>query len=198
VILAGIDPGEAVALAMQVQPLGGGTTTPPPGTQQVLRDSVIPVKATPNPGFRFTGWSPNVTDPAKLSTTVFMDTSQTVTANFQACACAVDVSTSIGIRISDALGSTHHQVQIATLTNNSANTISGPFSLVLDNLTDNVTLSNASGSTLLMVPAGSPYIDAPLKQLKPGQWTTFTLLFANPDGADFSYTTRVLAGPGAR
>ena len=67
IFVAGIDPGEAVQLTTEVQPVGGGTTTPAPGTQQVVLNSVIPLKATPRPGFRFSEWSPNVTNPADIA-----------------------------------------------------------------------------------------------------------------------------------
>jgi hypothetical protein len=199
VILAGIDPGEAVQLTMQVQPVAGGTTAPAPGTQQVQRDSVIPLKATPGPGFRFTDWSSNVANPGKISTTVFMNASQTVTANFAVCACANDVSGSVDVTMRDPIDqNTKRYVQIVTLTNNSSGTIAGPISLVLDDLPEGVMLSNLSGYTSLMLPAGSAYIDTPVPQLAPGQSITFPLLFTNPGRIPLSLMTRVLAHSGSR
>ena len=160
---------------------------------------MIPLNAKPSAGFRFSDWSPNVTNPADIATTVFMDTSKTVTVNFVACACATDVSNSIGVTLRDPPDSPITQdVHLVTLTNNSPATIRGPISLVLDNLTENVTLSNASGSTILMLPADSGYVNAPVPQLAPGHSTTFPLLFVNPDNVPITYTTRVLTGPGSR
>jgi len=89
-------------------------------------------------------------------------------------------------------------VQIVTLKNNTAATNAGPISLVLDDLSENVTLSNISGYTALMLPADSVYIDIPLHSLTPGQTLTIPLVFANPDGIDVTFDIRVLAGPDSR
>ena len=202
-ILAGAeDPGgvgATVQLTMQVDPAGGGTTLPAPGTQSVAEDSVISVKATPNSGFRFSGWSQNVTESGQPATTVFMSASQTVIANFATCDCAMDVSDVIGITRSGVTFNpmTRRYVQTVTLRNNSVATITGPLSLVLDKLTANVTLTNPSGATALMLPAGSPYVNAAIN-LAPGQSVGIQLQFTNPANAVFSYDTRVLAGPGSR
>ena len=85
-----------------------------------------------------------------------------------------------------------------TLTNNSAATVVGPISLVLDNLPPGVTLANASGTTNLMLPENSVYIDAPAKSLDPRRSTMFTLLFLGTEEEALTFDTRVLAGPGAR
>ena len=202
-ILAGAeDPGgvgATVELTMQLDPAGGGTTIPAAGTQPVAKDSVISLKATPNSGFRFSGWSQNVTEPSQPTTTVFMNASQTVTANFAACGCAVDVSGVIGITRSGVTFNpmTRRYVQTVTMRNNSVATITGPISLVLDNLSANATLANVTGDTDLMLPAGSPYRNASTN-LAPGQSVAIQLQFTNPGNAAFTYDTRVLAGPGAR
>ena len=188
-----------VQLTMQVQPPAGGVTTPPPGTTEQLEDSVIALKAVPNPGFRFIGWSSNVTDPAAPSTTVFMNQSQVVIASFGPCTCATDVTSAIGISYGGVMMNpiTRRYVQTVTLKNNSAATITGPISLVLDNLSPNVTLYNASGTTNLVTPAGSPYINANVN-LAPGVSVTVQLQFTNPGNIVFDYVPRVLAGTGAR
>jgi hypothetical protein len=93
---------------------------------------------------------------------------------------------------------TKRYVQIVTLTNNSSGTIAGPISLVLDDLPEGVMLSNLSGYTSLMLPAGSAYIDTPVPQLAPGQSITFPLLFTNPGRIPLSLMTRVLAHSGSR
>jgi len=89
---------------------------------------------------------------------------------------------------------TKRYVQTVTLTNNSAATLSGPISLVLNALTAGVTLWNASGTTNLMLPAGSSYINA-ATNLAPGQSIALQLQFTNSGNVAFSYSPRVLAGP---
>jgi hypothetical protein len=86
--------------------------------------------------------------------------------------------------------------QSVTITNASAAAIVGPISLVLDNLSVNATLLNASGTTQWLVPLGSPYVNA-ANGLAPGGSVTLGLQFADPTNAAITYTTRVLAGPGA-
>ena len=44
----------------------------------------------------------------------------------------------------------------------------------------------------------SPYINASIPKLAPGQSFTLSLLFANPDQVAIAYDTYVLVGPGAR
>jgi hypothetical protein len=144
-------------------------------------------------------WSANVTNPSAIATTVFMSASQTVTAYFTACACARDSGNSIAVTLrdvpDDANGS---DVWLATLTNISAATIAGPISLVLDNLPAGVTVTNATASTALMLPGGSPYLNASTTSLRPGQSFTLPVLFGKHDGVAITYDTRVLVGPGAR
>jgi hypothetical protein len=202
-ILAGIeDPSggsQAVQLTVEVSPPGGGTTTPAPGTQELPANTVVPLTATSSAGFRFTGWSPNVTNPSNPETTVVMNASQTVTASFALCDCAVDVTSSVGITYGGVTVNpmTRRYVQTVTLRNNSASTIAGPLSLVLDKLSSNVTLYNASGSTALVLPANSLYMNA-TTNLAPGQSVALQLQFTNPGNIVFSYEARVLAGSGSR
>ena len=202
VILAGIeDPGgsnQAVQLTMQVQPLGAGTTIPSPGLLDVPKDSVVALKATPSPGFRFTNWSQNVTNPGDPSTTVVMGAPQTVTANFAACKCASDVTSSFGFSFGPIVNRKPRRYeQTITLTNNSPNIIVGPLSLVLDRLSENVTVLNAGDVTELMAPAGSPYVNLKT-DLLPGQSVAVQLRFQNAVDDVITYTPRVLAGKGAR
>lgn len=199
VILAGIDPGHAVNLTIDAQPTAGGTTIPAPGTQQVEVDSVVALRAVPNPGYRFAGWSANVTNPPAIATTVFMSASQTVTAYFAACACASDSGNSIAVTLRDVPNNAKGpDVWLATITNISPVTVAGPISLVLDRLPAGVTVTNATGSTSLMLPGGSPYLNAAALSLRPGQSFTLPVLFAKPDGVAITYDTRVLVGPGGR
>jgi hypothetical protein len=70
---------------MQVSPSNGGTTSPPPGDNPENQNSVVPIQATPNPGYAFWNWTGPVTDPTNPSTTVIVGQSQVfVTANFRA------------------------------------------------------------------------------------------------------------------
>lgn len=93
---------------------------------------------------------------------------------------------------------TGRYTQTVTLTNTGGTTISGPVSLVLDALSSNATLFNATGTTALRAPLGSPYLDLSASSLAPGSAVTLTLEFTNPTNARISYNTRVLAGPGKR
>jgi hypothetical protein len=88
--------------------------------------------------------------------------------------------------------------QNVTLTNTTAATITGPISLVLDNLSSNAQLDNATGMTdSLVPPAASPYLNT-FVNLGAGQSVSLTLQFSDPTRTTISYTTRALAGPGAR
>jgi len=189
----------AVQLTIDVDPPGGGTTVPAEGTISVAASSPVALTATPNPGYRFTGWSQNVADPANPSTVIFLITSQTVTAGFEACSCAEDVTSSIGLTYGGLTINpvTRRYVQTVTLKNTSSTTIDGPLSLVLDQLTANVTLYNPTGSTTLVLPAGRPYITVDAT-LSPGQIVSVQLQFTNPGNVGVTYQARVLAGSGSR
>lgn len=87
--------------------------------------------------------------------------------------------------------------QTLTLTNSSSSTISVPVAVVLDTLSSNASLFNASGLTACGSVLGSPYIFAPASSFAPGASISVVLQFTNPTKAAITYTTRVLAGPGA-
>jgi Divergent InlB B-repeat domain len=193
--------GQAEILTIIVSPPAGGTTTPPPGGNPEPENTVAVVTAIPNPGFAFSGWLGNVTAPANASTTVVMNQPQTITANFVACNCPTDVSTLITVTRGGFVFNlgTGRYAQTVTLSNNSAVTLTGTFSLVLDSLSANATLFNENGATdASFPPAGSPYINAPAATLAPGQSTSIALQFTDPTKAAITYNTRVLAGPGPR
>ncbi len=88
--------------------------------------------------------------------------------------------------------------QTMVLTNNGANSVNGPLSLVINFSGPGVTLANASGTTSVITPAGRPYIDAPVVSLAPGASVNLNLVFDDPSGNPFSFTKQVLAGPGKR
>jgi hypothetical protein len=73
--------------------------------------------------------------------------------------------------------------QRVTITNSSASTIAGPFSVAIDALSTNATLSNLSGNTYINIPGVS--------QLAAGASASVTLQFTNPTNAAINYTTRV-------
>jgi hypothetical protein len=186
-------------LSIQVDPPEGGTTTPVPGILEVDANAVVALNAIPNPGFRFATWSNNAANPAQAATTIVVQSSQSVTASFEACACARESTSAFGITPGGVTLNpiTRRYVQTVTLRNNSGATITGPISLVLDNLTVGVALWNATGTTSLMLPAGSRYINT-AANLAPGQSVSLQLQFTNPGNVVFSYDPRVLAGPGSR
>ena len=75
--------GAQVALTTVASPSADGSVSPASGG---LYDpgTVVPIQATPNPGFVFTGWTGPVASPSSASTTVTFNESTTVTANFAA------------------------------------------------------------------------------------------------------------------
>ena len=87
--------------------------------------------------------------------------------------------------------------QTVTLTNNSGSAIPGPISLVIDNLSSTAAVYGASGTTDFLALPISPYVNYS-GSLAAGQKVSITLQFTNPSKAYIGYTTRVLAGPGAR
>ncbi len=187
-------------LTIIVSPAAGGTTTPGPGTNLEVQNTVTAVTAIAAPGYQFTTWLGNVAAPGSAVTTVIMNQAETVTAVFVPCGCAADVSavvtvTRSGFVLNPVSG---RYTQTVTVTNNSAIAITGPLSLVLDSLSAGTTLFNATGTTdSLELPAGSPYVNANVS-LAAGQSTSFTLQFADPSHAAIAYNTRVVTGPGVR
>lgn len=114
--------------------------------------------------------------------------------------CATDVSSSISITRAGYVYNfgTQRFSQMVTLTNNSGSAITGPVALVLDGLSGNATLFNASGQTSCVAPLGSPYITATTANLAPGGSVSVALQFTDPTKTTISYSTGVLAGTGTR
>jgi hypothetical protein len=190
-------PPEFEPLTTLAAPAAGGSVNPPPGIFAFDQD--VTLTATPNPGYFFNGWTGPVHEHNNASTFVTMDQPQTVTANF-ACHCAAEVSgfvtvTRGGYVLNPVTG---RYAQTVTVKNNSAHTVTGPISLVLDSLSSNAMLINATGTTdLLELPAARPYLNASVN-LTAGQSVAFTLQFTDPTKTAITYNTRVLAGPGSR
>ena len=107
-----------------------------------------------------------------------------------------DVFTSLDIARSGFTANrrTNSLAQTLTITNRSAATVTGPISLVFDNLSPNTSLSNASGATTSNTPLGSPYVTAPVTSLAPGASTSVTLQFTTPTSGGVNYTTRIVTG----
>jgi Divergent InlB B-repeat domain len=188
-------------LTIGVAPPSGGTTSVGTGTILEIENSVVVVTALPSPGYLFGNWTGNVTDVSAASSTVVMTSPQTIVANFVACGCAADVSSSVSITRGGYvlnLGTLRY-TQTVTLTNTSGNTITGPISLVLTGLSSNAALYNATGLTDAdFPPAGSPYVNSSATSIVPGQSISITLQFTDPAKAAITYNTQVLAGSGVR
>jgi selenium-binding protein 1 len=112
----------------------------------------------------------------------------------------VDVSFQVrvtrgGFRFNRASG---RFVQSVTLTNSGQSPIAGPILLALDSLSPNATLYNQMGLTNATIPAGRPYLIVQSGDLAAGASVSVQLEFTDPTNAAFTYTTRVLAGPGTR
>lgn len=196
----GTNPGPTDPLTIIISPPNSGTTTPPAGVNPQIADSVTVLTATPIAGFTFSGWLGNVTEPTQATTTIIMNTAQTVTATFVPCTCVADMTGAVtitrgGFVLNPASG---RFAQTVTVTNTASFPLQGPLSLVLDGLSADATLFNASGATDgSESPAGSPYFNSNTT-LTPGQSTTFALQFADPTRGTITYNTRLLVGPGAR
>ena len=124
---------------------------------------------------------------------------EAVTQVVSAPACATDVSAQVQITRS-GFGynlATGRFVQTVTLKNSSAASIAAPLSLVLDNLSSNSTLYNATGTTACATPAGSSFANLSTS-LAPGASASILLQFTNPTRAGITYATRVLAGSAGR
>jgi hypothetical protein len=177
--------GETITFNLNGNPVGSGTTNGS-GTVSVSGVSLTGINA---------GSYPAAIQASFAGDSTYAASSGTGTLNVS----PLDVSSSIGIA-KGGMGynlATGRFAQTVTLTNNSASTIPGPISLVIDNLSNNATAYGASGTTSSLAPPISPYFNYG-GSLAPGQKVTVTLQFTNPSKAAISYTTRVLAGPGSR
>lgn len=92
---------------------------------------------------------------------------------------------------------TRQFVQRVTLTNVTMGPISGPMSLVLDSLTNNVTLVNKAAVTANFPPLDSPFVTVGLGDdnlLDPPESVAVFLKFVKATDAEITYDTRVLQG----
>jgi hypothetical protein len=109
--------------------------------------------------------------------------------------CASNVSADVSVtRSGYSYGIvTKRYAQTVTVANTSGSAITGPISLVLDDLSSNAGLYNSAGTTACAAPLGSPYVTVP-GPIAPGKSTTVVLQFTDPTKTGISYATRVLAG----
>jgi len=178
-------------LTIQVSPFGAGTTTPAPASYSEPQGTIVPLTAIPDLGYTFQSWTGNVGNQQGASTSIVMLEPQVVTANFVACNCVTDVTSSVTVTLGPIVLNpvTRKYVQTVMVTNNSGAAIA-PISLVLDNLT-NATLVNATGTTSFGSPSISPYITS-TAGASAGQAISFSLQFSDPTNGAITYTTRVL------
>jgi hypothetical protein len=69
---------------LNLQVHGSGTTTPPPGIYPANAGDIRYILAVPAPGNHFVNWTGDVADKNSASTSVILDSDQTVIANFAA------------------------------------------------------------------------------------------------------------------
>jgi hypothetical protein len=168
-------------------PPEGGTVSPVSG-QFYSAGSAVPVSATPQACYSFLGWSPNVVDgrvvlhqPETAVASFQNNTAPNVTAQF--------VIQAGGFRFNRA---TNRFVQSVTLTN-----LGGAVSalaIVFDNLTPDVAVYQATGTTNCAAPAASYREVGPVAA---GQPVTLSFEFVRAGGSPIDYTPRLL-GPGLR
>jgi hypothetical protein len=101
-----------------------------------------------------------------------------------------------GVRLNRATG---RFVGVATVTNVSGTSISGPISVVFT-LEGKVTLFKPDGVTSETSPQGRGFINLPLtaNALPPAAVIRVTLEFNNPGKEPIVATTKILSGPGTR
>ncbi len=127
----------------------------------------------------------------------------TVTITPPAGTCATDISATVAVSSQGPIKlnkKTGRYTQSLTLKNGDG-AVSGPVSLVLDSLSANATLFNATGTTACAAPSDSPYINVDVgadSVFSPRERATVTLEFTTLSGQAVTYTTRVLAGASNR
>jgi trimeric autotransporter adhesin len=110
---------------------------------------------------------------------------------------AVNVTEAVGITQGSMVSSPIPGLysQKVTVVNTSGNTIKGPISFVLDNLSGGAILANLNGITLFTIPWLSPYVISN-SDLESGQTASFNLEFIDLTRGAIAYTARVLSGWG--
>ena len=91
---------------------------------------------------------------------------------------------------------THHYFETVQVANNGIAPVSAPLWLVLDNLTPSAALLNADGTTSVLAPLFSPYVNVPVGGdgvLRPHEHKTVRLEFFDPTGDPFNSNASVLS-----
>jgi subtilisin-like proprotein convertase family protein/putative hemolysin len=104
--VAGAPPGQ-YELTMQASPPGSGTTVPSVGDHWYDSDTNVDVSASPSSGFDFGHWSGDCSG-TNPSTSVYMDSNKTCTANFchEGCSCYPSSDTPMAILDLNTVNST--------------------------------------------------------------------------------------------
>lgn len=71
-----------ITYALTIEVNGSGSITPSDNRQDYESGTVVEITAIPDSGWQFDGWNGNVDDQALATTTVAMDSENTITANF--------------------------------------------------------------------------------------------------------------------
>jgi len=71
-----------ITYALTIEVNGSGSITPSDNRQDYESGTVVEITAIPDSGWQFDGWNGNVDDQALATTTVTMDSENTITANF--------------------------------------------------------------------------------------------------------------------
>lgn len=72
-----------VALLLQQTPNKGGAITPDAGVYHYKQNSEVTLTAAPKPGYQFVYWIGDVSDPAAISTIVYLDKPKIIIAVFE-------------------------------------------------------------------------------------------------------------------
>jgi Divergent InlB B-repeat domain/Domain of unknown function DUF11 len=172
-------------LTTGVSPAGAGTVTPPSGSS-FAGGSVVNLQATPNPGYSFVNWTGAVANPSSASTTITMNSGQSVVANF------VAGPTTIGAMNTGKTGPSNARLWGFTFTNN------GPGAANAAKLSS-FTLTQVFGTACTPVLI-SPTLPLSLGNLAPGgsASATMTVDFSScPMNARFTLQIGLTANAGA-
>jgi hypothetical protein len=82
-----------VALVLQQTPSQGGTITPGPGVHHFSPNAEVTLTAIPNPGYQFTCWLGDVSDPAAQRTVTYLDRPKIIVAVFEQAKYATPLAT---------------------------------------------------------------------------------------------------------
>lgn len=152
------------------------------------------IAALPSPGYAFVNWAgAPVANPALATTTITMSNEYNLTANFAPVSPApgpVDVSSQVQVTVSNPSSLSGSIFESITITNTSAQYLTGPVSVVLTGLSPGFTLTNATWAY-----NGGPYIQViQYGFLAPGNSYTAFLQFSVGPTAIIQFTPKIYAG----